>query len=148
MLTIYWYEKKDMEPRHGNPWHTTYYKINQQEQAKLIKHIQAMLVHLGKCEALDPAGTAWIFKPYPGNFRKSKGENYSLFGIVEDLVTQLNDGKDITNSMVGRWDRMFRNTAEQGMDWNFQIKARRKASKAETMVLDKVRASLFKEKAE
>jgi len=128
-MKFYYHTLKNMEPRYGNSYATSYYQINVKERQKLKEFIEQIIMDIALCHSSDTLYYQFIDQPLSGNFRKTKGKpNYTPLEIITDLNSQLNAGKDVPSGMLGRWQRLFKNT-----EWDIDMIPRRKKGKAELM---------------
>jgi hypothetical protein len=99
-----------MEPREGVKYSTTYYQQNSeqaQEAFKHIKHVAESIVDV--CER-DLDMREFVQSPLAGFSKTTNKPNYSMEDVVTDLLNQLDNGKDIPSGMIGRWNRLFKET--------------------------------------
>jgi hypothetical protein len=98
---------KVMPPRDGNPFSTTYYQQNHQQRQEALEHIQMVVEQISEVCAKDPDMREWIQKPLK-IFKISKSN--SVYDILNDIVQQLEAGKDFPESMSQRWTKLFKDT--------------------------------------
>lgn len=109
--TITYNSTKVMEPRDGREFATTYYQQNHKQRAETLEHIQSVVESITEVCAKDPVMKDWIQTPLKRFRRVTPGrDNYSLIDIVSDMAEQLEAGKDIPSGMIGRWNKLFKDT--------------------------------------
>jgi len=101
--------RKEMEPRPGVRFATTYYKQTQAEYARLRQHIYRVAAEIMAACDSDLDTYRWWTTPLKG-YRKTAGANYTPSEIVTDMVEQFVKQKDLPSGMLGRWNRLFADT--------------------------------------
>ena len=96
---------KQMEPRPGAAYATTYTKISSTERARLKLHVDQIILEL--CELSVAQRCTALEQPLRGFARSGAEPNYSAYDILADMKRQLESGKDIPSGMLGRWNRLF-----------------------------------------
>ena len=101
--------KKEMSPIGKNPYQTTYYK----QHAHQVKESKRMLAEI--CEFIydqmesDPEYAEFMTIPLKG-FKRENKPNYTPDDIITDMMQQYLDNKVLCSGMLGRWNRLFKNT--------------------------------------
>jgi len=138
IMQIKFHSTKQMEPRYGNSYATTYYKLNNKERSTMKEFIEQIIMDVAICYDRNPELNKWIEHPLK-KFKRTRGlPGYSLCEILGDLNHQINEGKDIPSGMMGRYNRLFKDT-----EWDIELVSTRKPSKAEQIK----RAELFDERS-
>ena len=101
---------KVLEPRDGNDFATTYYQQTHQQRQESLEHIQGVVEAITEVCTRDHDLRDWIQEPLKRFRRVTNKPNYSLLDIVTDLALQLEAGKDIPSGMIGRWNKLFKDT--------------------------------------
>lgn len=101
---------KVLEPRPGKDYSTTYYQQNHQQRQETLEHIQSVVEEISTVCAKDSDMKEWIQKELKGFRRTESPGNYSLIDIVSNMAEYLDAGKDIPSGMLGRWNRLFKDT--------------------------------------
>ena len=101
--------RKEMEPKPGTNFATTYYKQTQQEYTRLRAHIYRVAAEIMALCDSDLDTYRWWTTPLKG-YRKTAGANYTPSEIVTDMVEQFVKQKDLPSGMLGRWNRLFADT--------------------------------------
>jgi hypothetical protein len=102
--------RKEMEPRPGVRYATTYYKQSLQEYTRLRQHIYQVAAEIMAICDSDASYQLWATTPMK-SFKKSvRGQYYTPMEIVTDMVEQLTKQKDIPSGMLGRWNKLFADT--------------------------------------
>lgn len=110
MATRFYYtSRKEMEPRPGVRFATTYYKQTQSEYALLRAHVYRVAADIMAACDSDLDLYRWWTTPLRG-YKKTAGANYTPSEIVTDMVEQLVKQKDLPSGMLGRWQRLFADT--------------------------------------
>ena len=121
MPEFHYTSRKEMEPRPGTRFATVYYKQTQAEYARLRSHIYGVAAAImAECDS-DLGMYAWWTQPLKG-YRKTSGANYTPSEIVTDMVEQFVKQKDLPSGMLGRWSRLFADTA-----WDIRLTSGRPA---------------------
>jgi hypothetical protein len=108
--------RKEMEPRPGTNFATTYYKQSLAEYTLLRQHIYQVAAEVMAICDSDASYQLWATRPLK-SFRKStRGQAYTPLEIVTDMVEQFAKQKDIPSGMLGRWNRLFADTP-----WDFRL---------------------------
>lgn len=102
-----------MEPRPGVRYSTTYIKQTPAEYQRL----RSWLMQIGEnildiCQH-DPSLTEWFTRPMQ-DFRKStRGQYYTPEELLTDMIDQMSLGRDLTQAMLSRWNRLTEATPWQ-----------------------------------
>ena len=96
---------RQMEPKPGVKYATTYTRISPAERARLKLHVDAIILEL--CELSVAQRCTALEQPLRGFARTGAEPNYSAYDILADMKRQLESGKDIPSGMLGRWNRLF-----------------------------------------
>jgi hypothetical protein len=113
MAKFYYHSTKSLDPRPGKTFSTTYYRQNIKEFDLVKAHVQQIGLDLLAVFENNPETDweEWCHSPLKGFSTTTKGKpNYSLIDIVQDLLAQIVMGKDIPSGMIGRWNRLFKDT--------------------------------------
>lgn len=105
-----------MEPREGVKYATTYYQQNSEQAQAALKHVRDVAEQIVEVCEKDLAMREWVQTPLKAFSRTGLKPNYSVEDIVSDLLNQLDSGKDIPSGMIGRWNRLFDDTA-----WDIEL---------------------------
>lgn len=111
------YQKtRTLEPRPGASYATVYIKQSDQEHTRLLNWlIQVAEQIYGACE-INASLDDWFSSPLKPFRRSQKGKYYSAEDLLTDMITQLNSGKDLPESMLHRWNRLT-----QGTPWEIDL---------------------------
>ena len=105
--------ERHMAPRSGRRYATVYYHQNQHQRLELFEHVTQVTDQLLTLMQQDAGAAAALQEPQT-DFRRAETKGYySALDIVTDLWHQLDAGRDATQGMVGRWNRLFAGTAHQ-----------------------------------
>jgi hypothetical protein len=103
--------RKEMPPRPGVNYATTYYKQSLKEYTLLRHHVyQVAAAIMAECDS-DSAIYAWWTTPIKSYRKSTRGQYYTPSEIVTDMVEQLSRQNDVPSGMLGRWNRLFADTA-------------------------------------
>lgn len=102
--------EKHMEPRPGNTYATIYYHQTPDQRDDLLNHVRSVITEILAAAQHNPEDMVMLQQPLPG-FRRIHKPNYSAVDIMSDLLTQLQAGRDLTQGLLGRWNRLFGSTA-------------------------------------
>ena len=100
--------RRDMEPRPGVRYATTYYLQSPRERQRTQEFIETVIQRVGTLALETPGGAEELDRPLPGFPRTGGRPNYSALDIMTDMLTQMAAGRDIPSGMLGRWNRLFR----------------------------------------
>jgi hypothetical protein len=98
-----------MEPRPGRTYATIYYQQTLDQRNELLDHVRSVIGDIMRAAQADPEDLTMLQQPLPG-FRRTHQANYSAVDIMNDMLTQLEAGRDITQGLLGRWNRLFGST--------------------------------------
>ena len=112
MAKFYYTKLRQMEPLPGRMFATDYYLQTPDQAAETYLHVQQVIIRVGTTAISTPDGCRVISMPLK-QFKRRNGSCYSAVDIMEDLFTQMRQGKDIPSGMLGRWNRLFENTPDQ-----------------------------------
>jgi len=103
--------KRTMTPRPGVKFSTTYYDLPVTEVAKLKQHVHGIVTMIERTAPNDPVFVDELTAPIKKHRRKDKSY-YTAMDIILDLRNQLDAGKDVTDSMINRWNTVFANSPD------------------------------------
>ena len=128
MPTFGYKRKLEMEPRPGVKYATVYIKQSPEQ----YQAFRAWLHNIGEAIvdicSVDPALAQWFTRPMPDFRRSVKGEYYSPHDLLTDMLTQLALQRDLTEAMIGRWNRLTESTP-----WQIQFVADREQEPTATV---------------
>lgn len=110
MAKFYYHSIKEMEPKPGVRYKTTYFKQNRDEYQRVLEHVQMVCKEILDLYMEKPEWERWAEQPLPGFPRTQRQPNYSLNQMLTDMLEQLIKGKDVPSGMLGRWARLFEGT--------------------------------------
>jgi len=96
---------REMDPRPGVKFATTYNRIRPATRRKMLADILAITEDIVK--ACENQNDYPIVNPLRDFSRTSGRPNYSAADIMSDLVNQIREGRDIPDAMVNRWNKLF-----------------------------------------
>lgn len=103
--------RRTMTPRPGTKFSTVYYDLPATEYAKLKRDVHEMVALLERLVSEHPELADEFLEPQKKHRRKD-GTYYTAVDIMLDLKEQLDTGKDITDSMINRWNTVFGNSPD------------------------------------
>jgi len=115
MPEFHYTSRKEMEPRPGTNFATTYYKQTQREYTRLRAHIYGVAAQIMAACDSDLDVYRWWTQPLRG-YKKTTGGCYTPAEIVTDMVEQFAKQKDLPSGLLGRWHRLFEGTA-----WDIEL---------------------------
>ena len=110
MPEFHYTTKKELEPRPGTNFATTYYKQTQREYTRLRAHVYRVAAEFNSVCDSDLDYYKWAVKPLKGYKKSTKGEYYTPMEIVTDMLGQFTKQKDLPSGMLGRWSKLFADT--------------------------------------
>jgi len=101
---------QEMTPIGNRKYATTYIKQSHAEHTRLRNWlVQVADEIIGSCE-INASLAEWFSSPNR-DFRKSqKGQYYTPEELLTDMISQLAQGRDMTQAMVDRWNRLCSDT--------------------------------------
>ena len=116
MATFQYRTQLSLEPRPGVRYATTYYKMTPAQSQQLIAWLASIGSAIDQVCDENPDWAEWLNQPLK-RFRKSRaGEYYTPLELLTDMLTQLTEGRDLPEAMVGRWNRLCGHT-----DWQMHM---------------------------
>jgi hypothetical protein len=109
--------ERKMPPINGRKFSTTYTKQSPKAREELKDFVVVIWNHFDLSAQNDPSASKYATDPLKGFPRTQGKPNYSPRDIIEDLLTQLAEGKDIPSGMEGRWNRLFADVPEYQIEW-------------------------------
>lgn len=111
MKTIYYEYKKTFDqpgPNQPEGAITTYFKMRQTEKQQLHNFIIGLIekFKIGSGQ-LSKEDEALFHRPHHDFKKRGRGKFYTPMEIIMMPIKQLDAGKDLTKSMVDRWNRLF-----------------------------------------
>lgn len=99
-----------MPPKEGQKFATTYYRQSPDEYQRMRDHIVLVASEINEFVEINPEWDEFVNSPLKGFGRLNGKPNYSINQILADILAQTTDNKDITQGMLGRWNRLFEGT--------------------------------------
>lgn len=113
-----------MEPRPGVKYATTYIKQSPEEYDRMKSWLVQVAENILDICQHDPSLTEWFYRPMP-DFRKStRGQYYTPEELLTDMIQQMSLGRDLTQAMTDRWNRLTDGTPWQ-IEWVVASSARK-----------------------
>lgn len=113
MLQFEYRTRREMEPRPGRRYATVYLVQTPQQRSEMARSIGRCIEQLA---AAVPDNDVTLDRPQR-DFRREDGTHYSATDILVDLWGQLRAGRDPTEAMIGRWNRLFEAT-----EWQIEMR--------------------------
>lgn len=96
---------REMEPRGGNSFATTYYNASKEENKNLFDYVEAYVNGMKADLQSDPDPAVAIYgKELGGKHKKQDGTPYRICDVLIDIYVQLDEGRNATKSMIDRWN--------------------------------------------
>jgi len=118
MATFYYRNLKHMQPRPGVKYATVYIQQDHSEYQRLRAWLVKIAETILDISRMDPDCAAWFVRPMPDFRRSRRGEYYSPQDIITDMIDQMAHGRDLTEAMLGRWNRLT-----EGTPWQLDLVA-------------------------
>jgi len=97
---------REMEPRPGAKFATTYYRQTPAEYRRVQAHVEAVIADI--IDGAIATNQTDLLSAELKNFPRTGGKaNYSAADILMDMRDQLLSGKDIASGILGRWNRLL-----------------------------------------
>ena len=116
MATFRYRSRKTMEPRTGVRYATVYIKQDTAEYERLKSWLVQIAQDIISISQIDADCAAWFTTPMADFRRSRRGEYYSPEDIITDMIDQMAHGRDLTEAMLGRWNRLT-----QGTPWQIEL---------------------------
>lgn len=117
MSEFYYNTTKEMAPRDGKSYSTTYYQQSLDERKRVQKHINRTIQDIKTLPASAVSG--WLETPLKKhNKRESKGK-YSVFDVIRDMDREAKKMKkdglpgDFAQAPITRWNKVFEGCPER-----------------------------------
>ena len=110
MATFTYRYRQEMAPIGNRKYATVYIKQSHAEHHRLLNWLVQIADEIcGTCE-INASLAEWFSSPNR-DFRKSqKGQYYTPEELLTDMISQLAQGRDMTQAMVDRWNRLCSDT--------------------------------------
>ena len=116
MATFTYRTKRTMEPRPGTPFITVYIKQDTAEYERLKSWLVEIAQDIIGISQIDADCARWFTTPMADFRRSRRGEYYSPEDIITDMIDQMAHGRDLTEAMLGRWNRLT-----EGTPWQIEL---------------------------
>ena len=113
MATFYYRSHKTMEPRVGVRYATVYIRQDIAEYERLKSWLVQIAQDIISISQIDADCAQWFCEPMADFRRSQRGEYYSPEDIITDMIDQMMHGRDLTEAMLGRWNRLTEGTPWQ-----------------------------------
>jgi len=117
MSEFYYTNTKEMAPRDGKSYSTTYYQQSLDERKRVQKHINRTIQDIKTLP--ESAVSGWLETPLKKhNKRESKGK-YSVFDVIRDMDREAKKMKkdglpgDFAQAPITRWNKVFEGCPER-----------------------------------
>lgn len=117
MSEFYYNTTKEMAPRDGKSYSTTYYQQSLDERKRVQKHINRTIQDIKTLP--ESAVSGWLETPLKKhNKRESKGK-YSVFDVIRDMDREAKKMKkdglpgDFAQAPITRWNKVFEGCPER-----------------------------------
>lgn len=110
MATFTYKYTQEMTPIGNRKYATVYIKQSHAEHHRLLNWLVQIAEQIcGTCE-INASLAEWFSTPNR-DFRKStRGQYYTPEELLTDMISQLAQGRDMTQAMVDRWNRLCQHT--------------------------------------
>lgn len=121
METFTYIDTKQMKPREGVEFATTYYIQSAKERARQAKWLSKQIRTVFSTLESSTEAMSEAYKPLKG-FPKTKGKNRSLIELLEDMAGEITgtkkngSPKDFAQAPIERWNKFF-----EGTDYEFRM---------------------------
>lgn len=133
MATFYYRTRRDLDPRPGYTYSTTYIKQDAEEYERLRGWLVQIAEDIIAISNIDMDCATWFITPMRDFRRSTRGQYYSPQDIITDMIDQMAHGRDLSSAMVGRWNRLC-----EGTPWQIEFVA-----SSDTKSKPQVRTELF-----
>lgn len=133
MATFYYRTTRQMEPRPGVKYSTTYIKQDQAEYDRLRTWLVEVAESIIGISNRDMDCATWFITPMPDFRRAQRGNYYSPQDLIVDMIDQMLHGRDLSQAMIDRWNRLT-----EGTPWQIEL-----LPMSDTKPLPQVRSPLF-----
>jgi hypothetical protein len=116
MATFTYRYTQEMTPIGNRKYATTYIKQSHAEHARLRTWlVQVAEEIIGTCEH-NASLAEWFTTPNRDFKRSQRGQYYTPEDLLTDMISQLAQGRDMTQAMLDRWNRLC-----QGTPWEIDL---------------------------
>lgn len=116
MKTFYYKSLRTMEPRPGVKYSTTYIKQDSDEYDRTLKWFAQTAEEIIAATIDHPELAEWFIRPMPDFRRSEAAKFYSPQDLLMDIIDQMVHGRDLTQAMLDRWNRLC-----SGTPWEVEI---------------------------
>lgn len=113
METFYYRTLKQMEPRPGVRYATTYIKQELKEYERMREWLVQIAESIIGIAQRDMDCATWFITPMRDFRRSTRGQYYSPQDIITDMIDQMAHGRDLSQAMIDRWNRLCEGTPWQ-----------------------------------
>lgn len=107
---------KTMTPRPGVKYSTVYYKQSAKERVRLTEFVKNTTSEVLRKAFDDEELNAELNESIGAKHKRKDGSYYTYYDVMADLLEQMELGRDITESMINRW-----NVAFEGTDFDINL---------------------------
>lgn len=111
MSEFYYNNTRDMAPRDGKSYSTTYYQQSLDERKRVQKHINRTIQDIKTLP--ESAVSGWLETPLKRHTKTSGKGKYSVFDVIRDMDGEAKkcrkDGLpgDFAKAPIDRWNKVF-----------------------------------------
>lgn len=98
-----------MPSRNGYKFSTTYWKQTDDQRKSSKARVIEICNEIYQLVSTSEEYAEYMITPLK-NFKRLDGENYTPEDIITDMLKQYIHQKDLCSGMLGRWNRLFKNT--------------------------------------
>ena len=109
-------ERLEMPARPGRNYATVYVKQRQSERDRLHTWLRQVGSDIATVCQRRPDLETWFCNPNAKFRKRETAGSYSPAELLHDMLSQLDENKDIPEAMLGRWNRWCRDT-----EWEIEM---------------------------
>lgn len=118
MATFYYRTTRTMEPRPGYNYATTYIRQDGAEYQRLLTWLTQIAEEIISIAEVDADCATWFITPLREFHKQRRGQYYSPQDIITDMIDQMAHGRDLSEAMLNRWNRLT-----EGTPWQIELVA-------------------------
>jgi hypothetical protein len=113
-------------------YHTTYVRQSLADRAATQQWLLQVAEDIQHCLDQDPELAQWFVTPMNMFRRTEPGDCYTPEDLITDMISQISLGRDLTEAMIRRWNRLCDHTPWH-MDFEPAIQPRTAGTQAHTV---------------
>lgn len=113
MPRFHYQRRHQLEPRPGRSYSTTYIKQTEQQYQELRDWLVSVAEQCVAVCDQDRGWQQWFHQPLKAFRRSRPGDYYTPEQLLTDMIQQMALGRDLSQAMIDRWNRLCSDTPWQ-----------------------------------